>query len=272
MAYNVDFGGVDLTVNTLSTGVTGPGKAGTGTNIATSFTTNQVNLNAGTATVAPLVLASGTKLTTAAAGAVEFDGTAFYATAVNSARQQLDAEQFFILAANSSTYNNTGLDAATTPVALFASGNGGTGNGAVTLVGGKTYMFEAMYNLTNTGTTSHTWQTLFGGTATFSTGTIYQMFGISGTSANNGATGGVAGFSTTLGTAAIATNASTSATEQASIELIGTIVVNAGGTLIPQLQASARPGASGTPGVIFLAGSFFRIWEMSGTGSVGNWS
>ncbi len=265
---DIDLGGENLTVNTIKVGATAPGKAGT----ATFGTSGNLTLSAGTAAVAPLTLAAGTNLTTAAAGSVEFDGTAFYATSVASSRQQLDAEQYVIASANSATYNSTGLDTAATPAPVFTTTMGGSAAGAITLVAGKTYLFEAMYNLTNTGTTSHTWATLFGGTATFSTGSVYQTFGNSSGTANTAASGGLTGFTTALGTALVCTAASTSATEQVTIELIGTIVVNAGGTLIPQMQASARPGASGTPGVVVLAGTFFRIWEMAGSGTVGNWS
>src|SRR5208337_4301803 len=42
-----------------------------------------------------------------------------------------------------------------------------TANGAYTVLGNTTYEFEAVYLITNTGTTSHTWSVLFGGTATF---------------------------------------------------------------------------------------------------------
>jgi len=229
---------------------------------------------AGTATQAPITLTAGTNLTTAAAGAIEFDGTAFYATAVASARQQLDSEQYIIATANSATYSNTGLDTNAAAALFTATTNAGVTNGAVTLVAAKTYLFEGSYILTNTGTTSHTWATLFGGTASFSAGTNYQAYGVSGTTASTPATGGLAGFiaSTTMSTGVVVTAASTSATEQVAVQIFGTLVINSGGTLIPQMKASARPGASGTPGVIVLAGSFFRIWEMGTNNFVGNWS
>jgi hypothetical protein len=223
---------------------------------------------AGTASVAPLTLAAGTNLTTPAAGAVEFDGTAFYATAVANARQQLDAEQYTIATNDSATYNNTGLDSASA-AAVFTSAMGGSANGAITLVAGKTYAFEANYILTNTGTTSHTWSTLFGGTATL-TSILYSIFGLSATGSAP-ATGGLTGYAT-VATAVVATAAQTSATENVTIQLNGVLTVNAGGTFIPQMQASARPGASGTPGVVVKKGSYFRIWEMAGTGTLGNWS
>ena len=171
-----------------------------------------------------------------------------------------DAEQYLILAAN---YTLT--DANTAQKAFNT-----TTNGALTLEAGKTYFFEACYNITNTGTTAHTWATAFGGTATFSTGTSYQAFGISGTAANTPATGGLSGFftGTSPSTAVVVTASSTSATEQVAIELVGVFVCNAGGTLIPQVKLSAATTGTET----MLAGSFIRVWEMAGTGAVGNWS
>lgn len=265
MSIAIDLKGNNITADTFTGNVVG--------NI-TGAISGALTPSAGTATVAPLTLASGTNLTTAAAGAVEFDGTAFYATAVASSRQQLDAEQFIIATANSATYNNTLLDSAVAAPVFTATTNAGITAGAVTLVAGKTYAFEAVYNLTNTGTTSHTWATVLAGTATFSAGSGYQVYGVSATTASTPATGGLTGFinSTTLSTAVVCTAASTSATEQVTATLTGILVINAGGTVIPQLKASARPGATGTPGVIVLAGSYFRIWEMGSANFVGNWS
>jgi hypothetical protein len=267
----------NLTVNAKGTGTIGIGSVSTGAVTVTPATTitglltanGGITNAAGTASVAPLTFAAGTNLTTAAVGAVEFDGTAFYATAIASARQQLDAEQWVIATNDSATYNGSGLDQTTTPVAMFTSTMGATANGAVTLAAGKTYAFEAQYVITNTGTTSHTWAVLFGGTASFTT-INYTIFGNSA-SGSAPATGGLSGWAN-VATAIVSTPASTSATENAVIQMNGILVINAGGTLIPQGQASARPGASGTPGVIVKKGSYFRIWEMAGTGTLGNWS
>lgn len=292
MSQIVDLAGNDLKVNQLYVGATTPGAAGTlmsgseivvldGVTAGTAAASKAVVLDsglkvagiaqetfaAGTATVAPIVLTAGTNLTTAAAGALEFDGAAFYTTSRASSRQQVDAEQFIFQTADNTPDSNTLLDT-NAAAAVFR-----TANGAVTLVAGKTYVFEGVYNLTNTGTTSHTWAALFGGTASFTAaGTIWQGWGNSSGTANAAATGGLSGFSALPGTALVLTAASTSATEQVSINVTGTLVINAGGTLIPQMKASARPGASGTPGVVVKAGSFFRIWEMGTLGAVGNWS
>ena len=83
----VDMGGDDLHINNLYTGATAPGQTGNLLNI----TGGDITLPAGTATAAPLTFTSGTNLTTPAAGALEYDGTAFYATPAANAREQIDA-------------------------------------------------------------------------------------------------------------------------------------------------------------------------------------
>lgn len=225
-------------------------------------------LPAGTATTAPLVFTTGTSLTVPAAGAAEFDGKVFYETALASSRQVVDTEQFIIANANSSTYNNTGLDAATTPTAVFTSPASGT----LTVGAATTYMFSGLYRLSNTGTTSHTWATLFGGTATL-TGIHYNVRAYTGATSAVTITA-VSGLQVDVATQVPVTAASTSATEFVTVWLDGYVQINAAGTFIPQMQNSARPGASGTPGVIILNGSYFRMWPVGTNAivSVGNWS
>lgn len=293
MTTNVDLAGNTLIVEALQVGATTPGSTGTAlsstelafldTVVAGTVTAskvlvvdankalgsmNNLTFGAGTATVAPINLVAGTNLTTAASGAVEFDGDAYYATSQASSRQVIPANQYIIQATEPAADNNTGLDTATAAAVFTAS------TGAITLVTGKTYMFEGVYNLTNTGTTSHTWATAFGGTAAFTaTGTGYQVMGSSGVTAGT-PIAPLYGFLTgaTMSTAMVCTAASTSATEQVTAKVFGTFVVATGGTLIPQMKASARPGASGTPGVVHKAGSYFRIWQVPTLGAVGNWS
>lgn len=240
-----------------------------GTTTATSFApTGSVTLAAGTTTQAPLVYTSGTNLTTAAAGSTEFDGKVFYQNALASSRQVSDNEQFVIAIADETPYNNTGLDAATTPTAVFTTPT----NGTLTVGGTTTYQFEGCYRLSNTGTTSHTWATLFGGTATL-TGIFYTVQAYTGTTSGATLTA-VSGEQVSAATATTVTAASTSATEFVTIWLRGFVQINAAGTFIPQMQASARPGATGTPGVTIKAGSFFRMWPVgtNAVTSVGNWS
>lgn len=170
----------------------------------------------------------------------------------------VDAESSMILA------TNFGLQNVNTAQKAFNLGS--STNGAFNVLGGTTYAFEACYNITNTGTTSHTWATLFGGTATF-TVFQYQVFGNSVGTANTAAAGGLSGFCTSASTAVVCTAASVSATEQVTVEIVGYFKVNAAGTIIPQVQLSAAPGGAQT----MLAGSFIRFWAVP-TGAVGNFT
>lgn len=217
---------------------------------------------AGTATVAPSVLTAGTNLTTAAAGATEFDGKVFYDTAVASSRQVRDTEQFCCL-----TTDFTATDSAAAQKAFNSSTNG-----ALTVAAATTYFFEGLIKIANTGTTSHTWAMLFGGTATL-TGIFYNAMARTG--ATSGATiTALSDLQVAVATAVPVTAASTSATEFVSIFVKGFVEVNAAGTFIPQIQASAQPGLSGTPGVTVKAGSYFRMWPVgsNSVSNVGNWS
>lgn len=282
-----DWGGLTLVVKDLKVGATAPGQSGTalsttelsyvdgvtaGTVTASKAVVvdsakaltglAKVTFDAGTATVAPVILTSGTNLTTAAAGAVEFDGTSFYATAAASSRQVIQTPQFCVL-----TSNFTMSDSASAQKCFNSSTNG-----AVTVAASTSYFFEAIYHLSNTGTTSHTWSTLFGGTATY-TGCFYDVLANTGTTSAATITA-MSNLRVAVATAVPVTAASTSATEFVRIQLRGVMEINGAGTVIPQVQASAQPGATGTPGVTMLAGSFFRLWPVgtSTVATVGNWS
>lgn len=215
---------------------------------------------AGTATVAPENYTAGTNLTTAAVGAVEFDGKCFYDTAVASARQVRVDEQYCVL-----TSDYTATDSAAAQKVFNSSTNG-----AITLAAGTKYAFEEEIYLTNTGTTSHTWAILFAGAATL-TRIFYAAEAY--TAASNALTALLSIFGVAA-TAVVVTGAQTSATENVRIKVRGVIDVNAGGTFIPQFQASAQPGLSGTPGVTIKTGSYFRCWPLgaAATAAVGNWS
>jgi hypothetical protein len=145
----------------------------------------------------------------------------------------------------------------------------GTTNGAITLPANSAYQFEWQVALTNTGTTSHTWALLFAGTATLTSGMgIGQSWTAAASSNALAAVSQI--YSTTLGTALVLTAASTSATEFVTMAYRGVIRINAGGTLIPQIKASAA--TSGTAKV--LANSYIRLTPF-GTDTatnLGNWS
>lgn len=216
---------------------------------------------AGTATVAPLTLTSGVNLTTPAAGAIEYDGTLFYATATASARQLVDTIQYQSLVADYTLADSASAQAAFN----------GTAAGAVTLPATTAYMIDALILLTNTGTTSHTWGILFAGSATITAaGTVLAVDAYTATSNAITAKSSIYIVGAGVSSVTAVTAASTSATENVMIRIAGRININGAGTLIPQVKASAQP--NGTEKI--LAGSYIALWPIgSNTAtSVGNWS
>ncbi len=145
----------------------------------------------------------------------------------------------------------------------------GSANGTITLPASMTYYFEWLVALTNTGTTSHTWGLLFGGGASLTSGMgIGQAWTAAATSNALAAVSSI--YSTTLGSVLVLTPASTSATENAIMTYRGVIRINAAGTLIPQIKASAA--TTGTAKV--LANSHFRMYPIGSDSSafLGPWT
>lgn len=147
-------------------------------------------------------------------------------------------------------------------------------NGAITLPGSSAYLLEAEYMMTNTGTTSHTWATLFAGTATI-TALDYQARGRSGatsllTLAADSSASQQTGAGSLPTTGLVMTAASVSATENVLISIKGVLRVNAGGTFIPQVKASADP--VGTQKM--LRGSWIRLTPFGSdtATNLGTWS
>ena len=86
-------------------------------------------MSAGTTTVAPLDFATGTNLTTPAAGNWEYDGTAFYATPIASNRAVAVIEHFVARTGTKTMTSNTALQS------IFdnTTGTGGLTSGALTV-------------------------------------------------------------------------------------------------------------------------------------------
>ena len=106
--------------------------------VAQALSNKTITYTAGSTTVAPLVLTSGTNLTSAAAGAVEYDGVRLYGTTdTTSGRGYIPSIQIFRLTANG---------AAIGP----AISNFFGANSAINLVGGGVYELEAYCYFTKT--------------------------------------------------------------------------------------------------------------------------
>lgn len=123
----------------------------TGTNYAVLNTSpfintafmNATTITSGTATVAPLKMASGTVLATPAAGVIEYDGSSFYHTVdTSSGRGYVPTTQMFKYSANAAA------------ISVTANGTPYFGtNSAVNLAAGGVYEIE--YNLVFLATTAN---------------------------------------------------------------------------------------------------------------------
>jgi len=216
----------------------------------TSPTITGAALSAGTASVAPFNLTSGTNLTTATAGAVEYDGTVFYATPTASQRGVIMAEQIILLQA---AYTLTSQTAAQKLFNTPASGQ-------VTLSVG-TYEFECFYSLSSLSSTSGAFGFALGGTATFTQ--FFQSLAI-----RNGTVSSPTAPNTTYNIAANTNISGNSTATTGYANISGIINVSVTGTIIPQVSLGIAAAA------IVGIGSYFRIRPIGSTTvtSVGNWS
>jgi hypothetical protein len=208
-------------------------------------------LPAGTTTIAPLDFVSGSLLTTAIAGGVEYDGTALYFSPAVSSRAVLNSTYYTVL---SSAYTLTSQTAAQK---LF---NAST-NGALTLPVG-TYEFECGYSLSSMSSSSGSFGFALGGTATFTQG--WYSIAQKGTATLATATATQSTYSTGANTT-IAT-ASVNTVGYAFIK--GIIRVTVTGTVIPQVSLGVAAAA------IVGVNSYFKATPIGSATvtTVGNWS
>lgn len=242
----------NLTINAKGSGTITIGSVSTGGITATRAVTLSAGAtaSAGTASVAPFKMTSGTNLTTAAAGAWEYDGSVAYFTNNASNRGLMPSEQWAIL--QSATYTLTSQTAAQK---LF---NAST-NGTITLPVG-TFDFDCFYSLTSMSVSSGTFGFALGGTATFTQQWMSW--------ANMATAATAANWQSTWNTAAntALTTANTTGTGQARVK--GMIRVTVAGTIIPQVSLGVA--AAAVVGVL----SSFKIKQVSAnsTATIGNWS
>lgn len=127
----------------------------------------------------------------------------------------------------------------------------------VTVAASTVYRYRGFFNLTTTGTTSHTEALLFGGTATLTNITSHFLRTTNSTTATSP-------FSAkaTAATATVITGALTTA-QDVNYYVEGTIAVNAAGTISPQIQFSAAPGGTST----VVLGAYFELEPIGASGS-----
>jgi hypothetical protein len=253
---NITSGGLVSITGNITGGnlLTGGIVSSTG-NITGGNITALIRPPAGSASQAPIQLTSGTNLTTAAAGAIEFDGTVFYGSPVANERGVLSTEFVRVQVSN-----NT-LSDVNTAQAVFSSPS------AVALAASTTYEFEAVYYITRAaGTTSHTTSTLFNVSSAL--GSIAYTADV--TTSTGVALTAVSRIYGTAPTALTVTGASTSATENLVITLKGVMRTSSATTVTPQFQYSAAPG--GAPTVLPNSFIKFKPLGSSTVASVGAWS
>jgi len=203
---------------------TSTGTAASGVVLKTSPTITNLSLAAGTTSAAPLVMTSGTNLTTATAGAYEFDGTAFYLTAQASSRQAVSAAQWIV---SNSTYT---LTSTTSAQQLFNASSAGS----VTLALG-TYEFDCDFALSSMSATSGSFGFALGGTAV----TTQQWTA----TANKSALATAAAPQVTYNTAANTAIATASTATTGFAHIRGLVRVTTAGTLIPQVSLGVAAAA-----------------------------
>lgn len=223
----------------------------------TTGVSGNVALPAGSTSLAPITFTSGTNLTSATAGAMEYDGARLMFTPQGTQRGVVPGMQLFRLDSALAGSN------VNTAQSLFGVG--------VTLSSSTVYAFQAVYPLSKTaGTTSHNIGLSFGGTATinniaYANAGLFKSTGFTGVTAPD-----------VLSYIQVATNTTvTASTTAASVQYIaninGTVSVNAGGTFIPQYTLSAAPGGAYTT----AAGAYFLIYPVGASGAnvnVGTWA
>ena len=211
-------------------------------------------LPAGTASVPPLDFIAGTNLTTAQAGAVEYDGNAFYSSVADSTRGVVPSEQMVVLSSNNTLTSQT----AAQPI---FDGGGGPAGGAVTLPIG-TYIYEMSICITGMSATSGSFGFAFGGTST-------ETFSYSAQAAKAGTslTTPMAMVST-CGTGAITTLVANSTGTVGQAVIRGIIRVTVAGTVIPQISLTVAAAA------VIQANGYFKLSRIGNAtvNTVGNWS
>lgn len=221
--------------------------------------TGGVTIAAGTTSISPLKLTSGTLNTAPTAGAIEYDGNAFYAT-TNTSASSRGIIPVNIFATNTS---NLALSAVNTAQSIFASVDD-----VVTVAANTTYKFNMFFALSAAGTSSVAYSEnfLFGGTAasvtTFGYRIITQRNATAITQPGQGAN---IFWSSTSSANLFAATASTAQYIITSIE--GIIRTTSSGTLTPQIQFTVTP--QNTISASILANSYIELTPVGSSAVAG---
>ena len=234
-------------------------------NVNSNFLNARIRPSVGTGSIAALQFTAGDVLSTPAAGTFEYDGISFYATATANQRSVVPGAQF-IMTPGLSPYT---LTQSTSAQKIFSSPT----NGAITLDGSTTYLFDAIYVISNTATPSlaHSVSLLFALGGSISSISYAADVTTSSGAPSAGATALSRTFSTSAGATQITPAGTTTNSEFISVRLQGVVRTNAAGTFTPQIRYNTNaPGGIST----VQGNSYFKLVPVgtSSVISVGNWS
>jgi len=219
-----------------------------------------LQLAAGTTSLSPLTFQSGTNLTSATAGAMEYDGKVIYSTP--AARGVSPSMMYYRLNSDLAGSN------VNTAQSIFGVG--------ATLQASTVYAFEIICAFGKTaGATSHNFFLAFdGGTATFNNfiANVFAPIVQAAPPTNNNVASGSIFYGVQNSTTELAyINTIAGATRTIPVSLFGTLSVANSGTFIPRYRMSTAPGGAYST----LAGSYIAIWPIGAAGantSVGPWA
>jgi hypothetical protein len=219
------------------------GNVGIGTTLPTAY----LDIKAGQSGIAPIVMRSGTLLSTPVNGSIEYDGTLFYGTPISAKRMALGASISYVLTGDY-TISSPGNVTINTAYSMFGQ--------SITVAANTTYDFY-IYGALAVGTTST--NVLFNFLQTSATISYIQytawnnLLGI-GTGVGGAVSAYAYNTNPAIGVGTIQ-GASTTATKWSILQ--GIIGVATGGTITPQI------GLSALNTLIVSKGSYMRFTPIS---------
>lgn len=215
----------------------------------------------GTATVAPVQFTSGTNLTAAAAGAVEYDGTTIWATPSTNYGRASVPTMIYTSGAGSALGTNTEA----TNAVLFPGAND-----TITLpIGTYRYVLNIAVTRGPTSTTSAQLRIRLAGAGT-AAGTFSGV--ATGSATNTGAASNFLLSAVTLSSDNNITPASTTAAGVYVATVQGILRITTSGTFIPNYSLSANINAAGTVGSAANSLVIESIATSGSTASTGSWA
>jgi hypothetical protein len=225
-------------------------------NITAGNVNSRVTLPAGISSQAPLRFTSGVLQTPPDAGAMNYDGTVFYATPQGSERGLIVSEQVFVPNADYSLANQTAVQN------LF---------GAITTVSSNTRYAYSILSTVYKVSNNISLQFAMGGNAVVAKHTYHTLTTATAALATASAPLVVKNVVTTGFSTPVTVSAALNGTGYYGLTVTGTIDVTTGGTWYPEIGFTGLPGV----GSNVSGSSSIEIWPIGPTGAnvaIGNWS